>query len=109
MAFQHSSAPVRAWTEELLSADNTKPDRFTLIDTLRRAASSLDLSPSVIATVDALLSCLPPKREHDIVFASALVVFVAPCIVALFVGMVPEFDGKVPAALVGVLCCAVLS
>ena len=70
MAFQHSSAPVRAWTEELLSADNTKPDRFTLIDTLRRAASSLDLSPSVIATVDALLSCLPPKREHDIVFAS---------------------------------------
>ena len=70
MAFQHSSAPVRAWTEELLSADNTKPDRFTLIDTLRRAASSLDLSPSVIATVDALLSCLPPKREHDVVFAS---------------------------------------
>jgi replication initiation protein RepC len=70
MAFQHASAPIRARTGELLSADNTKPDRFTLIDTLRRAASALDLSPSVVATVDALLSCLPPKREHDIVFAS---------------------------------------
>jgi len=70
MAFQHASAPVRARTGELLSADNTKPDRFTLIDALRRAASALDLSPSVVATVDALLSCLPPKREHDIVFAS---------------------------------------
>lgn len=53
-----------------MSADNTKPDRFTLIDTLRRAASALDLNPSVVATVDALLSCLPPKRDHDIVFAS---------------------------------------
>jgi hypothetical protein len=45
---------------------------------------------------------------HDIVFASALFLFAAPCIVALFVGLVPEFDGKVPAALVCVLCCAVL-
>ncbi|QBJ26458.1 plasmid replication protein RepC [Haematobacter massiliensis] len=70
MAFQHASAPARARTEEVLSADNTKPDRFTLIDTLRRAASALAISPSVIATVDALLSCLPPKRDHDIVFAS---------------------------------------
>lgn len=70
MAFQHASTPVRERTEEVLSADNTKPDRFTLIDTLRRAASGLALSPSVVATVDALLSCLPPKRDHDIVFAS---------------------------------------
>jgi replication initiation protein RepC len=70
MAFQHASAPVRARTGEVLSADNTKPDRFTLIDALRCAASALDLSPSVVATVDALLSCLPPKRDHDIVFAS---------------------------------------
>ena len=53
-----------------MSADNSKPDRFTLIDTLRRAASALAISPSVVATVDALLSCLPPKRDHDIVFAS---------------------------------------
>ncbi len=70
MAFQHASAPVRARTGEVLSADNTKPDRFALIDALRRAASALALSPSVVATVDALLSCLPPKRDHDIVFAS---------------------------------------
>jgi replication initiation protein RepC len=70
MAFQHASAPVRARTGEVLSADNSKPDRFTLIDTLRRAASALAISPSVVATVDALLSCLPPKRDHDIVFAS---------------------------------------
>lgn len=70
MAFQHAAAPVRERTVEILSADNTKPDRFTLIDTLRRAASALALSPSVIATTDALLSCLPPKRDHDIVFAS---------------------------------------
>ena len=70
MAFQHATAPVRARTREVLSADNTKPDRFTLIDTLRRAASALALGPSVVATVDALLSCLPPKRDHDVVFAS---------------------------------------
>lgn len=70
MAFQHAAAPLRTRTKEVLSADNTKPDRFTLIDTLRRAAPVLQLSPSVIATVDALLSCLPPKRDHDVVFAS---------------------------------------
>lgn len=70
MAFQHAAAPIRERTVEILSVDNTKPDRFTLIDTLRRAASALDLSPSVVATIDALLSCLPPKRDHDIVFAS---------------------------------------
>ena len=45
---------------------------------------------------------------HDIVFASALFLFAAPCIVALFVGLVPDFNGKVPAALVCVLCCAVV-
>lgn len=70
MAFQHASAPVRARASEVLSADNAKPDRFTLIDVLRRAASALALGPSVVATVDALLSCLPPRRDHDIVFAS---------------------------------------
>lgn len=70
MVFQHASAPVRARESGPLSADNTKPDRFTLMDTIRRAASALALGPSVVATVDALLSCLPPKRDHDIVFAS---------------------------------------
>lgn len=54
----------------VLSADNVKPDRFALMDALRRAAPSLPFGPSVIATVDALLSCLPPKRNHDVVFAS---------------------------------------
>lgn len=53
-----------------LSADNTQPDRFTLIETLRRAAPTLPFGPSVIATIDALLSCLPPKRNHNLVFAS---------------------------------------
>ena len=70
MAFQHASTPVRARTQEVLSADNAKPDRFTLIESLRRAAPALELGPSVIATVDALLSCLPPKRDHNLVFAS---------------------------------------
>ncbi|MDO9638240.1 MAG: plasmid replication protein RepC [Pseudotabrizicola sp.] len=70
MSFKHASAPVSAQTNEALSADNAKPDRFTLIDTVRRAAAELRIGPPVIATLDALLSCLPPKRPHDIVFAS---------------------------------------
>ena len=70
MSFKHASAPASARTVEVLSADNTKPDRFTLIDTVRRAASELQLGPPVIATLDALLSCLPPNRTHDLVFAS---------------------------------------
>jgi len=70
MSFKHASAPINARTIEVLSADNAKPDRFTLIDTVRRAASELQIGPSVIATLDALLSCLPPNRTHDLVFAS---------------------------------------
>ena len=70
MSFKHASAPVCARTSELLSADNAKPDRFTLIETVRRAASELQIGPPVVATLDALLSCLPPNRTHDLVFAS---------------------------------------
>ena len=70
MSFKHASAPVCARTKDLLSADNAKPDRFTLIETVRRAASELQIGPPVVATLDALLSCLPPNRTHDLVFAS---------------------------------------
>lgn len=70
MAFTHAAAPFEMRDGALLSADNAKPDRFTLISILSLAGSRLGLNPSVIATVDALLSCLPPKRHHDVVFAS---------------------------------------
>lgn len=70
MAFQQASAPVRVRAGVSLSADNARPDRFALIDALRRAAPALPFGPPVIATIDALLSCLPPKRTHDLVFAS---------------------------------------
>ncbi|MFN3847209.1 MAG: plasmid replication protein RepC [Paracoccaceae bacterium] len=70
MAFTHATAPLCARPSDVLSADNAKPDRFTLMETIRRAAPALRLGPSVVATLDALLSCLPPKRNHDLVFAS---------------------------------------
>lgn len=70
MAFIHASAPKGARNSEALSADNARPDRFMMMDIMRRAAPALRLGPSVIATLDALLSCLPPKRNHDLVFAS---------------------------------------
>lgn len=70
MAFEHASAPIGLRVSSGLSADNPKPDRFTLMEILSHAASRLGLGPSVVATVDALLSCLPPKRTHDVVFAS---------------------------------------
>jgi len=70
MAFQHIAAPVGQRTLEVLPADNGRPDRFLLIDTIRRASSALGLKAPVIATLDALLSCLPPRRNHNVVFAS---------------------------------------
>lgn len=70
MAFKHASTPIGQWASSDLSADNSKPDRFTLLKALSLAAHQLGLGPSVVATVDALLSCLPPKRNHDVVFAS---------------------------------------
>ena len=70
MAFHRIARPAGTRTEEALSADNAFPDRFTVIDILRRAGPALGLRAPVIATVDALLSCLPPKRSHHTVFAS---------------------------------------
>lgn len=70
MAFEHASAPSGLRVRDALSADNVKPDRFTLVKVLTQAASRIGLGPSVVATVDALLSCLPPKRNHDVVYAS---------------------------------------
>ena len=70
MAFTQASASVGERTGILLSADNTRPERHIIIDTLRQAAPLMGLKASVIATLDAMLSCLPPKRQHNTVFAS---------------------------------------
>ena len=70
MTFQHITAPTGSRAAEVLPADNDRPDRFTLMDTVRRASSALKLKAPPIATLDALLSCLPPKRNHNFVFAS---------------------------------------
>lgn len=70
MAFTQASAPIGERTEKLLSADNGRPQRHIIIDTLRQAAPLLGLKAPVIATLDAMLSCLPPSRKHDTVFAS---------------------------------------
>ncbi|WP_323039534.1 plasmid replication protein RepC [Gemmobacter sp.] len=70
MAFIQISAPVQARDGVALSADNALPDRFALIDLVRRAAPLIGLKAPVIATLDALLSCLPPRRTHHVVFAS---------------------------------------
>lgn len=66
----HASAPTRPQNTLVLSADNIRPDRFAIIDTLRQAGPALGLGPQIIATLDALLSCLPVKRSHNRVFAS---------------------------------------
>lgn len=70
MAFVQIAASSAQRCRELLSADNMARDRFTVIDLIRRAAPLLGMKAPVIATLDALLSCLPPKRNHHIVFAS---------------------------------------
>ncbi|MFN3662235.1 plasmid replication protein RepC [Yoonia sp.] len=70
MAFIPAAASFRERTEPLLSADNAIPDRHIVIDMTRRAASLIGLTPPVIATLDTLISCLPPKRTHHTVFAS---------------------------------------
>ena len=70
MAFIQATAPTGLRTSELLSADNSIPERHIVIETLRNAAPRLGLSASVIATLDAMLSCLAPKRNHHTVFAS---------------------------------------
>lgn len=70
MGFTQVSASVRARQEQVLSADNALPERHIVIDTLRKAAPLLRLKAPVIATLDAMLSCLPPQRNHHRVFAS---------------------------------------
>ncbi|MEP5729919.1 MAG: plasmid replication protein RepC [Sulfitobacter sp.] len=70
MAFTQATAPTGLRAGELLSADNSIPERHIVIATLRNAAPRLGLSASVITTLDAMLSCLAPKRNHHTVFAS---------------------------------------
>jgi len=70
MAFTQATAPTGLRTSEILSADNSIPERHIVIATLRNAAPRLGLSASVISTLDAMLSCLAPKRNHHTVFAS---------------------------------------
>tara|TARA_R100000789_G_scaffold63716_1_gene60389 strand:- start:1034 stop:2128 length:1095 start_codon:yes stop_codon:yes gene_type:complete len=70
MAFTQATAPTGLRTSEVLSADNTIPERHIVIATLRNAAPRLGLSATVISTLDAMLSCLAPKRNHHTVFAS---------------------------------------
>ncbi len=54
----------------MLSADNPIPERHIVIETIRIAAPRLGLNATVISTLDAMLSCLAPKRNHHTVFAS---------------------------------------
>ncbi|MAC78133.1 MAG: replication protein C [Rhodobacteraceae bacterium] len=70
MAFSQATAPDGERYRGLLSADNGLPDRHVLVDTIRNAAPRLGLRAPVIATLDAMLSCLPPRRSHHTVFAS---------------------------------------
>ena len=70
MGFTQISAPIGKRPGAALPADDARPDRFAVIDTLRLAAPSLGLKPAVVATLEVLLSCLPPRRQHDVVFAS---------------------------------------
>ena len=70
MTFTQATAPNGLRAGELLSADNSIPERHIVVATLRNAAPRLGLSASVISTLDAMLSCLAPKRNHHTVFAS---------------------------------------
>jgi replication initiation protein RepC len=70
MAFIQAAASYGAQNKDLLSADNNIPERHIVIATLRNAAHLMGLTAPVIATLDAMLSCLPPKRTHHTVFAS---------------------------------------
>lgn len=70
MAFIQASASFRERAGELLSADNGLPERHIVMAVLRKAAPRLGIGASVLATLDAMLSCLPPSRNHHTVFAS---------------------------------------
>jgi len=69
MAFIQAAAPYGQREGSALSADNV-PERHIVVDLLRKAAPMLGLKPPVIATLEAMLGCLAPKRNHHTVFAS---------------------------------------
>ncbi|WP_172332583.1 plasmid replication protein RepC [Mangrovicoccus sp. HB161399] len=59
--------PVRRPANEgVLSADN----RFVLMPALRKARVALGLTPQVLATLEAMLTCLPKNGQSRVVFAS---------------------------------------
>ncbi len=70
MRFQHITAPLGSRSAEALPTTHTQADRFSLMEVVRKASTALGLKAPIIATLDALLSCLPPKRSHNFVFAS---------------------------------------
>jgi len=70
MAFIQTSAAFGLQDGRVLSADNAAPERHIVVEILRRAGPSLGLKPPVVATLEAMLSCLPPTRSHHTVFAS---------------------------------------
>ncbi len=69
MAHDQIAAPAGQRPDGVLSADNL-PERHVILAMLRRAAPLMGLRPPVLATLDAMLSCLPPRRSHHTVFAS---------------------------------------
>ncbi len=70
MAFIQAAAAHGSGNGKILSANNPVPERHIVIDVIRKAAPLIGLGAPVIATLDAMLSCLPPKRNHHTVFAS---------------------------------------
>ena len=70
MAFIQAAAPCGQRGAPALSADNAPPERHVVVDLIRKAAPLLGLKPPVIATLEAMLGCLAPKRRHNTVFAS---------------------------------------
>ncbi len=70
MAFSQIAAVSAPRYDALLSADKMAKDRLSVITILRQAAPLLGLKAPLIATLDALLSCLPASRNHNTVFAS---------------------------------------
>lgn len=70
MAFSQIAAVSAQRYDALLSADKMAKDRLSVITILRQAAPLLGLKAPLIATLDALLSCLPASRNHNTVFAS---------------------------------------
>lgn len=69
MADTQITAPAGPRTQPSLSADNPPP-RHVVMDVLRRAGPRLGIGAPVLCTLDAMLSCLPPQRDHHTVFAS---------------------------------------